>query len=1192
MPKNRCIVALLVAGALSFIPTSARGQTFYGSIVGTVMDTSGAVIPDTGVTLTNLGTAEKRTMQSDAAGLYQFLNLGVWNYRLDVEKAGFKHFIRGPLSVEVQNVLRIDILMEVGAVSQTVEVTAATPMLQPQTSSLGQVVEERKVQDLPINGRNPLSLVALVPGVVPGGYSQANAATNNFTAWGNFSIGGAQLNQSEVIWDNMPQSISVLNGVGFVPTEDAVAEFKVQTNNFQAEFSHTAGGVINLSTKSGTNKIHGSVYEFVRNNVFDANTFFNNAHGVDIAPLRQNQFGVTFGGPVTIPHVYDGKDKTFVFGSWEGFRQRLGQSFLGSVPSAAEHQGNFSQLRDVNGNPVPIYDPTTTRPDPANPGHYLRDQVQCQGTLNVMCPGAISPSGADFAKLWPLPNTAPAFPGTDVNNWAGNGSVANNADQVNIRVDKAISDKQRFMTRYSFYRIDTPGLDIWKNKTALFDNAAPQTTKINDAIAEDTYTFSPTTILQARYGYLRFGFTRAPASLGQDLTEFGFPAALNNEVWKRHIPVVRPQGVTPLSDSTGSAIFGAQENHTVGVSLTKVRGRSTWKFGTEMRWYRVSYTQSNGASGAFNFNNGFTSLDPTASARVGGYGFASMLMGYPSDGGSSLQLELPLLSFYRGFYVQNDIRVSNKLTLNLGLRYDQESGYTERHDRLSFWMPDATSPLASSQVAAGINAACMSGNVSICSGPPNPQVLGRFGLVASPDRQDRHQQDTFFKEFAPRFGFAYRLREKTVVRGGFGIYWLPNHLMVNMGTNQNPIAGIGTNYVASLDNGLTPANRLDNPFPTGIIQAPGRDPSYQSTILQGGGGNTVIPGGQGNHTGYTEQWNFNIQQELPKEVLVDVAYAGSKGVKVPQYALDFDQMPTEFRSLRTALNDQLPNPFLGLIDAGPLSGATVSRQQLLRPLPQYNGVTLLWPYAGKSIYHSMQLKIDKRFKGGSAILVAYTVSKLISDTDSQTSWLQGEAGAWPQNFYNRRAERSLSSYDIPQRMVISYTLDLPFGRGKKLLGDVHGPADKIVSGWAVNGITTLQSGMPIWVGAQTAARPDSTGQSAHLSGGAKQRLTRWFNTDVFTQPDPYNAFGGGNVSRTLPDTRIEGQKNFDFSLFKNTYFGPEGKLDLQFRAEFFNLFNRVQFGYPGGTLGTSNFGVISSQLNEARVIQLGMKFIF
>ena len=304
---------------------------------------------------------------------------------------------------------------------------------------------------------------------------------------------------------------------------------------------------MNVTTKSGSNKVHGDAYEFVRNNALDSNDFFANASGVPLAPLRQNEFGVTLGGPVTIPHVYNGKDRTFVFGSWEGFRQRLGQSLLASVPSQAEHQGDFSGLLDENGHPVPIYDPTTTVPDPNNPGHYLRNQIQCNGVLNVLCasptPGSnsINPSGADFAKLWPAATQAPLFPGTDVNDWAGSGSVANDSDQVDIRVDHDISSKQRILARYGFYRIDTPGLDIWKNKTALFDNAAPQSTKINDTVLEDTYSFSPTTILQARVGYLRYGFTRTPASEGQDLTAYGFPAALNNEVEVRHIPVISRQ---------------------------------------------------------------------------------------------------------------------------------------------------------------------------------------------------------------------------------------------------------------------------------------------------------------------------------------------------------------------------------------------------------------------------------------------------------------------------------------------------------------------------------------------------------------------------------------------------------------------------------------------------------------------------
>jgi len=286
------------------------------------------------------------------------------------------------------------------------------------------------------------------------------------------------------------------------------------------------------------------------------------------------------------------------------------------------------------------------------------------------------------------------------------------------------------------------------------------------------------------------------------------------------------------------------------------------------------------------------------------------------------------------------------------------------------------------------------------------------------------------------------------------------------------------------------------------------------------------------------------------------------------------------------------NPFYGIIPSGPLSSPTTSRQQLLTPFPQYPGVSLSWPYAGSSVYHAMQLKVNKRFSRGQNLLVAYTISKLLSDTDSMTSWLQSEAGGSAQNFYNRRAEKANCSFDVPQRLVVSYTLDLPVGHGKKLFSNVHGPADKLISGWALNGITTEQSGTPIWVGAQTASRPNSTGQSAKINGPALSRIDEWFNTSVFTEPAPFNSFGGGNVSRTLPNVREEGENNFDLSLFKNTYFGPEGKLDVQFRLETFNTFNRVQFGFPGNTLGAAGFGVISSDNNIPRQIQLGMKFIF
>ncbi len=479
-------------------------------------------------------------------------------------------------------------------------------------------------------------------------------------------------------------------------------------------------------------------------------------------------------------------------------------------------------------------------------------------------------------------------------------------------------------------------------------------------------------------------------------------------------------------------------------------------------------------------------------------------------------------------------------------------------------------------------------NSSFTSSDP---LRGRVGLVNSPDRESRHLTDTFPGQLGPRFGFAYSLTSRTVLRGGYGISWLPKSV-----ARREVIAeptGTGTTiYVDSLNGGLTPFGRLSNPFPNGIVQPVGRDPIFQSrltgTILR-----AKLTSGE---EAYTQQWNFNLQQQLSGDTLVDVAYAGLKGTKLPQGIVELNQLPDQFLSMGAALFQQAPNPFFGLIESGPLSARTVAQGQLLRPYPQYISVALFNPFIGNSIYHSLQLKVEKRFRGGAGLLASYTASKLISDVETLTTWLEPSIGT-VQNNNNLKLERSVSSQDVPQRLVISGTFDLPFGRSRRLLSSLGGLPGKLISGWAINGIYTAQSGMPISLATATnltgsfggRSRPNSNGQSARLSGPATERLNRWFDTSKFSQPP---AFTFGNVSRTLPDVRVHGINNLDFSVFKNTQFGANEKLNLQFRTEFFNLFNRPLFGYPGNVLGTPQFGVVTSQANEPRLIQFALKLIF
>lgn len=1159
--------ASLIAAAFLTCLDPAHAQTTYGAIVGNVSDSSGAAIGGATVVLTNLGTNQKVTFSSDSSGFYQFVNLLPAEYRIDAEHPGFKRFTQFPIPLRVQQVARVDINLVVGDVAETVEVTGEAPLLESETSSLGQVVHQRKVEDLPLNGRNPLALAALVPGVVPGGCGgpdSCNVAVVNNHGWGNFQIGGGLANQSEALWDGAPLSGGFMNTLRFVPSQDALQEFKVQTNSFGSEFGRTAGGVINLTTRSGSNELRGSAYEFLRNRALNTNTFFNNANNVRRPPYTQNQFGATLGGPVVIPKVYDGRNKTFFFVNYEGLRLRRGIALLHTVADARQREGDFSQTFTAAGALRTIYDPATTRPDPNVPGAFLRDPFPG----NRIQPSRFDPVSLRMRDLFALPNRAGA-PLTGINNFATNASVANNSDQYTLRFDQVVGDKHRFFGRYSNYRINAPGIDPFGTQTTTVDFGAVQTNQIHNFVIDDTITFNPTTIVDLRYAILRGGFTRAPKSLGFDLTTLGLPAALNQQIGLRHIPVIRLEDFTSLDASTGSSIQQWELSHTINGSLSKFLGKHTLKVGGDVRWMYLNYLQSNSTSGDFTFNRIFTANNPLQ--PVGGFGYASFLLGLPAAGSLATPSAVANFRPYQSYFVQDDFRVTGRLTLNLGLRYDIEGQWAERFDRIAVFLPDAEHPLAAET---------------------RLPVRGRLGLVNSNDRRSRAMRDTFYGQWNPRVGFAYRLGASSVIRAGYGVFWLPGNLG-RYEPSLDPTSSVTTPFVSSLDGGVTPIGRISNPFPEGLLMPPGRDPSFQRLAAgQGINGEFAQP-----LRAYAQQWNFNIQRTLPGEVLLDIAYAGAKGTRLPLTTLQANTIPEELMSLGASLQDQVPNPFFGAanISPGTLSRSTVARGQLLRPHPQYTSVVRWDPSLGDSSYQSMQLKVEKRFSAGASILASYTIAKLISNVETLTGWLQPTGGI--QNPRNLSAERSLSAQDVPQRLVVSYTYDIPIGRGRKLWSGASPAADKFVGGWAVNGIYTAQSGTPLFLTTAVnltnsfggGSRPDSLGRSAKLEGPAQQRLGRWFDTSAFAQPA---AFRFGNLARTLPDARAHGINNWDFSVFKNTLFGPEQRFNIQFRAEFFNLFNRVQFGFPGNALGTPQFGVVNSLANEPRLIQMALKFIY
>src|SRR5260370_409626 len=491
------IRTVLALGCLLTAATSF-GQTFYGSVVGAVTDASAGAVPQANVTLTNLGTADRRTTQTDDAGSYQFVNLVPGQYKVEVEKTGFRRFAREPITVEVQSAVRIDIPMQVGDVSQVVEVTAQTPLLQTENASLGQVVESRKVLEMPLNGRNVFGLVALVPGVVPGGQSGTTPTGTNPFAWGNYQIGGGQSNESASFIDGAPINASYVNLTALVPTQDAIQEFRVQTNNLGPEFGRFAGGAINLTTKSGTNGFHGSAYEFYRNPVLNANTFFNNKAGVARPAFTQNQYGANLGGPVL-------RDKTFFFFGWEGFRLRQGASYVYSVPTDAMRSGDFSDVRNAAGAVVPIFDPLTSCGRLGNPacakdagGNDIVTRQQFPG--NGIPPSRIDPAAKVLSNLWARAN-GPGTQFTNVNNYIANASVGGANDQYNARVDHTFSEKHRAFVRYtSCTNLNLPCCP-YKTKTCV--DRCTEAFNNNQAVIADTYSLTPTLIPDIRPSHMR-----------------------------------------------------------------------------------------------------------------------------------------------------------------------------------------------------------------------------------------------------------------------------------------------------------------------------------------------------------------------------------------------------------------------------------------------------------------------------------------------------------------------------------------------------------------------------------------------------------------------------------------------------------------------------------------------------------------
>jgi Carboxypeptidase regulatory-like domain/TonB dependent receptor len=1206
---------------------SLHAQSTNASLTGRVTDPTRAVIVEAKVIVINTGTGVRYEGITNQTGSYYVTDLPPGSYRIEVEKIGFKAVIKSDLTLHVQDALEVNFETVLGSALESVMVEGDTPVLDTESSTVGTVVEQRKANELPLNGRNVFNLIELAPSVVPQGSSTGTPVGVNPFGWGNYQVNGSFGNQSAEYLDGQPLNIGYINLPVLIPIQDSIQEFRVETSNLGPEWGKFAGGVTNLSTKGGTSSLHGEVYEYLRNKIFNANDYFLKAAGNPTPPWVQNQFGAEIGGPLRFPGQR--QNRTFWFVSGEGFRLRTAQPFTTTVPDTRELAGDVSEIcrsgftngicndrgLDATGNPVvtdQIYDPCAG---------VVNAQGACPGSTapptpfpgNVVPANRINPTSKQLLNLWP----APTKPGALTNNFTTAARTGGDQNQVVARVDQDITYKQKLFVRFNYWNmLDLP---IDPLGTGVCADRCSERYSTHAAAAVYNYSISPTSSFDFSVSLSRFKYNRKPKNAGFDLTTIGWPAAYNTSIpaFMRTPPTPCVANVADNIMCTQGQSFIQDRNTQFDLSprVTMMQGRHQYQFGLQVEIGRDNYSQTNVASAAFDFcapgKACFTSL-PGVSGT--GFSFADFLLGY-ADNFSNFenhffdQAVVPSFTagqqIYRALYFGDTWHPTSKLTLNLGLRYELQGPWSERFNRLSYFDPNATSFLTRYLA------------------PGSAPVKGDVFLV------DPHSRNNIPLEklaFSPRLGFAYAIDPKTVVRSGYGIFWVPNYVSFALNPLNDMVNAASTTFTGTLD-GTHPINTIALPFPDGISAPPGRGlgtegtQRYLTQVVQ-----SITEADRKNHPeAYVQQWNLNVERELPEGIVLSAAYVGSKGTHLAQYSQQINQISDALLAQAAAqvnplqadprqnvsILQSVPNPFFNNGRALALTASTTTAGQLLRPYPQYTSVQLAGQGSYSSLYHSLQVTVQKRFAGAGSLLVAYTNAKLISDTDTLTSWL--ETGVGPiQDYYNPRGERSLSSQDVPQRLVVSYVLDLPFGRGRKFLPAVMGATDKLVSGWGVDGVTTLQRGFPLIFSNGQAngttlfgggSRPNFVpGCHASVAGPASSRLgnsndpsaQRWFNTNCFTVPADFTF---GDEPRVDPSLRSQGINNFDFALFKKTMFGRDGNLGLEFRTEFFNLFNRTQFAPPSTTCCTSNnknFGVVTSTAagTNPRLVQFAMKFLF
>ncbi|MBW2010353.1 MAG: TonB-dependent receptor [Deltaproteobacteria bacterium] len=1159
------LIAVLLGNGMTVV-----GQEHQGRILGRVTDPSGAAIPNVTVTATNTATNITAKTVTNEQGSYEIPYLMPGVYTVETEAEGFKTFVSQSIEVRVGDRLRIDIRLELGPVTQSVTVTGETPLLDTSSATIGQVVDRRRLAELPLSGGNPYTLTRLAAGTVNFAAPNHPSLEPALGVLASFSVNGTGSKNSEFLIDGAP----VMEGrnPAFIPPAEMVAEFKVQTSGYDASIGRAPGAAIQVALRSGGNKFHGTLYEFHNNNILQGIDFFQRRQLYDpktgpvtdakrksVAPQHViNRFGATISGPMVLPKIYNGRNKTFWIYGFSGMTRPGTErgNYYRTVPTLAQRQGDFSKLLSLGSN-YQVYDPLTIAP--AAKGRFSRQPFPG----NIVPASRFDEVAQNLMQYWPEPNTAGTADGR--NNYFRPIRSWNEYWSHSVRVDHHLSDKHRIFGRYSqMHQVFNSG--------QYFPNIAigANRDRYSKTIGfSDLYTFNPGLLMNFRYSFARYLQSFVPNGKDFDLVSAGFSPNL--------VTQIDPLGLTfPQITVSGLATLGNQyarsfytNYHVFSLDITKMKGNHSLRFGGQFRLFRENNYNFSYTTPRIEFKPTWTRgpLDNSPAAPIG-QGFASYLLGLPSGGRASINASYAEQSTYTAFYVQDDWRVTPKLTLNLGLRYECDSPITERYNR-SLRGFDFTTP---SPIEAQVQANYTTHPIDQI---PADQFRVRGGvLFAGTDNQPRTLWNADRNNIGPRIGLAYSLTRSMVIRAGYGIFYVP------LGVDRMTVNQTGftqrTNLVPSFDNGQTFVATLENPFPDGFIAPPGASKGIMTDYGRGVSFFNPNP-----RNAYMQRWSFGIQRQLPWRVVVKTNYVGNRGTGLG-VSRQLNAIPAQYLSTSPVrdqatinlLSAHVNNPFYPLLPGTSLSGKNTSRAQLLRPYPQFTGISVT-DYLGYSWYHSLQVGATKRFSSGLTIQTNWTWSKYMQ----ATSFL---------NPTDAMPEHVISGNDRPHRVTLSWVWELPFGRGHPLASGVTGLPSQLISGWQLQGLWEYQSGPPIGFG-NVIFNGDL--HDIVLPRG-ERTIDQWFNTNAGFDRNSKNqlAYNIRTFPSRLTGLRAFGLNMWNISALKN--FRINERFKLEFRTEFLNALNHSHFRPPNTSPTSSLFGRVTSTVGWPRQVYFALKLKF